>query len=177
MNPDELNWSAIAPKLQRETKSALISLVYELAAISPEAQRFLQTRYLKKSKTVDKVASYCQVIQEQFAFSDWNNTVTWNFAGVHNAIHNYDKSSQGDPAGLSELWVVALETAIAFANEINLQDEEFDGDLTDLADGCKDHLQTHSQLLPSVSRRLKDVQRKAEALGYYATSESLEDLF
>ena len=91
---------AIAPKLQRETKSTLINLVYELAVVSPEAQRFSETRYLKKSKTVDKIAPYRQVIQEQFAFSDWNNTVTWNFAGVHKAIHNYDKSSQGDPGGM-----------------------------------------------------------------------------
>lgn len=177
MNPDELDWSTVAAKLQRETKSTLIDLLYELTAVSPEAQRFLETRYLKKSKTADKIAPYRQVIGEQFVFSDWNNTVTWNFAGVYKAIHNYDKSSQGDPAGLSELWVAALETAIAFADKISLQDEDFDGDLTDLADGCVKHLQNRSQLAPAVARRLKGVQRKAEALGYYATSESLEDLF
>lgn len=60
--PDNIfNWAAISSKLQQEKKAALIQLVQELTAVSPEAQRYLQTRYLKGT-TAEQITPYRQVI-------------------------------------------------------------------------------------------------------------------
>ena len=169
------DWSAIEAKLKRENKAALIQPIQELAAVSSEAQRYLQTRY-GKGKTADQIAPYRKVIQEQFVISEWNNTISWSFAGVQKAIDDYAKSSQGDEVGVAELLVVGLETAIKFADKINLQDYDFDNDIAVLGEKCADHLQSHKYLLPTYKRRLTKVQRMGNALGYEALDDSLDVL-
>ncbi len=170
------NWAAIESKLKRETKATLIQLVQELTAVSPTAQRFLHTRYLKKQKMAQQIAPYRQVIEAQFVISQWDNTVTWNFAEVQKAIDDYNQSSQGDEIGLCKLLVVALETAVTFADSINLQADDFDRDITELAERCTDHLYDQPQLLPKYARRLKKMAQKGDALGYYALGESFDKL-
>ena len=167
--------SAIEAKLKRETKAALIQLIQELTAVSPEAQRYLYTRYLK-GKTADQIAPYRKVIQEQFVISEWNNTISWSFAGVQKAVDDYAKSSQGDEVGVAELLVVGLETAVKFADNFSLQDYDFDNDIAFLAEKCTDHLQSHTHLLTTYKRRLMKVQRMGSNLGYYAMDESLDEL-
>ncbi|MBX3055869.1 MAG: hypothetical protein KF770_05285 [Anaerolineae bacterium] len=175
-SPDTtLNWEAISSKLQKEKKAALIQLVQELTAVSPEVQRYLQTRYVKGTTAV-QIAPYRQAIQEQFVISDWNNTISWNFAGVHKAIDDYAQSSQGDEVGVAELLVMALETAAKFADNFSLQDNDFDQDITDLAHRCSAHLQSHDHLLPTYKPRIKKIQKIVNDLGYYAADESLDDL-
>jgi hypothetical protein len=49
------NWETVSNKLQHETKEALIQLIQELTAVSPEAQRYLQTRY-SKGETTTQIA-------------------------------------------------------------------------------------------------------------------------
>ncbi|MCB8944056.1 MAG: hypothetical protein H6658_09905 [Ardenticatenaceae bacterium] len=169
------NWEAISKKLQQESKAGLIQLIQELTAVSPEAQRYLQTRYLKGT-TADQIAPYRQVIQEQFVTSDWNNTLSWNFAGVQKAIDDYAQSSRGDEVGMAELLVAALETAVKFANNFNLQDDDFDNSITELADRCTNHFQDYEHLLPTYKRRIEKIQKIGSDLGYYALDESLDDL-
>lgn len=117
---NEFDWEPLGRKLQQEKKADLIQLIAELAAVSPEAQRYLQTHYPKKTQITDRIAPYSKVIKAQFVFSEWGNTVSWSFAGVRKAIDDYAKSSRRDEAGLAELFVVALETAITFADSINM---------------------------------------------------------
>lgn len=175
-SPDNIfNWDAVSHKLQQEKKAALIQLFQELTAVSPEAQRYLQTRYLKGT-TAEQIAPYRQVIQEQFVISDWNNTISWNFAGVQKAIENYAQGSQEDEVGIAELLVVALETAVKFADNFSLQDDDYDNNITELADKCTHHFQTHDHLLPTYKRRIKQIQKIGSDLGYFALDESLDEL-
>jgi hypothetical protein len=169
------DWETIKNKLQRETKAGLIQLIQELTAVSPEAQRYLQTRY-GKGTTADQIDPYLKVIQEQFVISDWNNIISWNFAGVQKALDDYAKSSQGDEVGVAELLVVALEAAVKFADNFSLQDGDFDNDIAELAEKCTNHFQDYLHLLPTYKRRLKKVQRMGNALGYEAMDEWLDKL-
>lgn len=149
------DWSAIKAKLNRENKATLIHLIEELTAVSPEAQRYLHTRY-NKGATSSQIAPYQKVIQEQFVISEWNNTISWNFARVHKAIEDYAQSSQGDEVGVAELLVLALETAVHFADNFSLQDDDFDNGITELADRCTEHSRPMSSFCPPiyiVSRR------------------------
>ena len=169
-------WDAISPKLQREKKANLIQLIQELTAASPEAQRFLQTRYLKKKKTADQIAPYRQVIKHQFVISEWSNTISWNFAGVQKAIDDYTKSSQGDEMGISELIVVALETAVTFADNLNLHDDDFEAKIAELAEKCVDLFRDHSSLYSRYSKRVEKVEQIGNQLGFYTLGEILDEL-
>ncbi|VAW39320.1 hypothetical protein MNBD_CHLOROFLEXI01-858 [hydrothermal vent metagenome] len=170
------DWAAIESKLKRETKATLIQLVRELTAVSPTTHRFLHTRYLTKQTAAQQIAPYRQLIKAQFVISEWDNSVGWNFVEVQKAIDDYDQSSQGDEIGLCELLVVALETAVSFADSLNLQADDFDSDVTELAERCADHLYDQPQLLPKYVRRLKKVAQKGDVLGYYALGESFDKL-
>lgn len=170
-----LNWEAINKKLQQEKKAALIHLIQELTTVSPEAQRYLLTRY-NKGATSTQIAPYQKVIQEQLVISDWNNTISWNFTGIEKAIDDYAQSSQGDEVGVAELFVLALESAAHFADNFSLQDNDFDNGITELADRCTEHLQAHEQLLPSYKHRIKKIQKTINDLGYYAADEFLDNL-
>lgn len=172
----QLDWSALASKLQREKKADLIHLIQELTAISPEAQRFLQARYLKKKRTADQIAAYRKVIQEQFAFSEWDNTVSWNFVGVQKAMDDYTKSSQGDEIGLCALFMAALEMAMSFADRINLQDDDFDYAVTALAERYVELFTNHPQMYAPYARRLRNVQKIGSELGYYTLVEILDEV-
>lgn len=170
------HWPAIASKLEREKKADLIQLIQELTAVSPDAQRYLQTRYLQKDQTADSIAPYRQVIQDQFAFSEWGNTVSWNFSEVWKAIEDYAQSSRGDEKGVGELLIAALEIALAFADSLNLQDDDFDNDVTLLAERCVEQLSAQPEGYSPYARRLKKIQKIGNDLGYYALVETLETL-
>lgn len=145
---------AIKTLLEREKKADLIQLIQELTAVSPEAERYVQTRYAQKRPLTDRLGPYQKVIRTQFIISDWNNTVSWNFAGVQKAIDDYLQSSQGDEAGASELLVMALETAISFADSINLQDDDFDHGVTVLGERCVEILSNHASWYRHYATRL-----------------------
>ncbi len=172
----EFDWPPIGKKLQQEKKADLIQLIQELTAVSPEAQRYLQTRYLKKQQIADRIAPYLEVIQAQFEISQWRNTVSWNFAGVQKALDDYAKSSRRDEEGLAALFVVSLETALTFADSINMQDDDFDVGVSELAEKCVDHFDEYPQLLSPYVSRLKKICNIGNALGYYAMAEFLEEL-
>jgi hypothetical protein len=71
---------------------------------------------------------------------------------------------------------MALEAAVKFADSLNLQDDDFDNDITELADRCTDHLQTYDHLLPTYKRRIQKIQKIGSDLGYYGLDESLDML-
>ena len=169
-------WALFEGKLRRERKATLVDLLHELYQISPDAQRFLLTRYGGKQSLAERIKPYRQLIKSQFVLSEWSNTVSWDFAGVHKSIDDYTAGSQGDAAGICELLVIALETAVSFADSINMQDEDFDNELTDIADKCIQQIEDHAQFIKTYNRRLKKVNRIGCNLGYYAMSESLDRL-
>lgn len=176
LHDSESHWLTIASKLEREKKADLIQLIQELTAVSPDAQRYLQTRYLPEKQTGDSIALYRKVIQDQFAFSEWGNTVSWNFSGIQKAIDDYEKSSQEDGKGVCELLIAALETALSFADSINLQDDDFDHHVTLLAERCVEQLTVQPEEYSHYARRLKKIQKTGNDLGYYALIETLETL-
>lgn len=173
--PDDTTWEAISKKLQQEKKADLLLLLRELIQVSPDVWHFVQTRYGPPENTAGRIIPYRQSIQEQFTISDWNNSVTWNFAGVHQAIDAYAQSSRGDAAGVGELHLWALEAAIQFADTLNLQDSDFEGGLLDLAESLIAHVQRHPQLHALYRRRIQAVQRTGHRLGYEDLAELLED--
>jgi len=170
------DWSTIETKLKREKKADLICLIQELTAVSPEAQRFLQTRYLKKKTPKEQIAPYLQVIKAQFVISEWNNTISWDFAGVQKAIDDFDKSSGGDEAGLCELLLVALETAVSFADNFSMQDDDFDEGVTELAERFVKLFTESPQQYSQQLRRIQKIEKTGNALGYYALGETLDEI-
>lgn len=173
---NDFKWSAIEPKLQRQKKVDLIDLIQELTAVSPEVQRFLQTRYLKKQTTTEQIAPYCQVIKAQFVLSDWNQTVSWDFSEVQKAIDDFNKSSGGDEAGLCELTLFALETAVSFADSISLQADDFDEGVTTLAEQFVDLFSETQPENRSQIPRIKKIERMGYELGYDALGDTLAEI-
>ncbi len=179
MNPSpalSFDWPAIKAQLERQKKADLIQLIQELTAVSAEAQRYVQTRYASPKNASAHIKPYKEVIRNQFVFSDWNNTVSWNFAGVHKAIDDYFQGSYSDEVGTSELLVTALEAAMSFADCINLQADDFDADVTALAERCAELLSDHPGLYRQYAQRLKKVRKLAIDLGYYALDEAFDEL-
>jgi hypothetical protein len=176
LNDKMPDWPAVEAKLKRENKGDLIQLIRELTAVSPEVERFIETRFLKKKNLQNQIAPYHRVIQEQFVISDWNNSVSWSFAGVQKVIDDYAQSSQGDNTGICELLLVALETAVSFADSINLQDNEFDAEITELAERFVVLFTDEPQKNPQYLRRLKKVERTGNELGFYALGDTLDEL-
>lgn len=67
---------------------------------------------------------------------------------MQKAIDDYDKGRRGDEVGLLELMVFALETAVTFADRLNLHDYDFDAEITELAERCVNLFSEHPQLYP-----------------------------
>jgi len=170
------DWPAIKAQLERQKKADLIQLIQELTAVSAEGQRYVQARYASKKHTFVRLTPYKEVIRDQFTFSDWNNTVSWNFVGVQKAVDDYLQSSQGDEVGVCELLVTALEAAMSFADSINLQADDFDSDVTALAERCVELLSDHPDLHRQYVPRLKKVRKMGNDLGYFALDEAFDNL-
>ena len=173
---DNDSWSAIEKGLNRTNKKDLVELIQQLSFISPDVKRFLQTRYLKPKSIKSRVSQYSKTIKEQFVISEWNSTVTWNFSSVQKAIDDYAISSHGDAGGLAELYVFALETAVSFADSINLQADDFDEEITHLAERCTEHFQGQPHLISTYKNRIKKAINKGNHVGFYAMTDYLDEL-
>lgn len=171
---NEFSWPRIRLQLDRQKKAELITLLEELATVSLDVQRFLQTRYLTKKTSSNSVAPYRELIQSQFVISDWNNTISWNFAGVLQALDEYAVSRPNDKHGLVELGLYALETSLAFADQFSLQDFDFDEGVTELAERYMEAVNDYPAAQPKHTQRLKKVLQIASELGYYALIETIE---
>lgn len=168
------SWTKIGKILRQQKKDDLIDLLEELATISPDVQRFLQTRYLKKENVSDRIAPYRDPIQSQFVVSEWNNSASWDFAGVKKSLDDYARSRPDDKVGLVELLIHALESSLAFADQLNLQDFDFDEGVTELAERYMTVLASWPEVQPQYNQRLKKIRQTADELGYYALVEILE---
>lgn len=174
MDDGEFRWTRVLPQLEKQRKAELLTLLEELATLSPDVQRFLHTRYLTKKMLSGQIAQYHERIQSQFVISDWNNTISWSFAGVQQAFDAYAVSRPDDKPGLVELALCALETSLAFAEQFSLQDFDFDDGVTELAERYMDALADLSAVPSGHAQRLQKVLRTASELGYYALIETIE---
>ena len=158
-------WSTLEAKLAREKKSVLLGLIRELAAVSSEAEQFLKTRYSTEKNRASSVTSYRRLIKQQFSFSLGQNMVIWDFAAVYKAIDDYEQASQGDESGGCELVIVALETALDLADRLNLQADDFERDVTRLAERCSYQLRGEPRLQKKYGARLRACVTKGSHLG------------
>ena len=170
----EFRWPKIRLQLERQRKAELITLIEELVTVSPDVQRFLHTRYLTKKTSSEQVILYHELIQSHFVVSDWNNSISWNFAGVLQALDEYVINRPDDKHGLVELVLFALEASLAFADQFSLQDFDFDEGVTELAERYMKAVNGYSAAQPKHTQRLKKILQTASELGYYALIETIE---
>ncbi len=113
-------WTDVKAVICAFERPALIGLISDLYAFSPENKDFLHARF---SLGADVLKPYKKVVEEAL-FPDVmaNNDV--EIAVAKKAIANYGKAV-GDPKGMLELMVYFVECGAAFSLDVGYGDENF----------------------------------------------------
>lgn len=155
--PDStLDWLAVEPALQKQTKAVLIQLIQELTAVSPPVQLFLHARYSHFQDIAARIKPYQERIDAQFEGEE-----TWpDFGQVGQAIREYELATRKDPEGTIELYVYALEAAAVFFRGMGVHDVDLLGDAAEFAWLCVSQFNDFPSLYPLYAERLRDIAAK-----------------
>ena len=152
-------WQDIEKKLIKEKKQALVALLQNLYQISPDAQRFLQTRFGDGQTPRQRIASYKRVIQQQFVFHG-EVPPEADFYKIQKVVSDYRLSSNHDEEGVAELCVIALEAAADFIERFNVHGPGFYAEIGELVQTAVEQFEAHPQLYSNYSRRLRTARDK-----------------
>jgi hypothetical protein len=155
--PDStLDWLAIEPALQKQTKAGLIQLIQELTAVSPPVQLFLYARYSHVQDIAARIKLYQERIDAQFESEE-----TWpDFGQIAQVIREYELATRKEPEGTTELYVYALEAAAGFFWGMGIHDVDLLGDVAEFAWQCVSHFNDFPNLYPLHAERLRDIAAK-----------------
>lgn len=109
-------WLEIRKKLCQVTDRDLLALVGELYSFSAKNRSFLDSRFLRDAKTLDKYKAVIRknLCPEEYGWEDLRSY--FNIKGAKEAISEYKKAT-GDEWGVLELMVYYTEVACAFASK------------------------------------------------------------
>ncbi len=147
---NNFDWRSINKKLQREKKSGLIQLIRELAAVSPETIRFLQTRYQHKKNISARIKSYQQQIDAQFE----GDYAPLDLSQVRQAVQNYQRATDNEEKGMAELWIYAFEVAAGFMRGMGMHDLSYQNELAELGWEYVDFMGDHPHLYSLYAKRM-----------------------
>lgn len=113
-------WSDVKAAVSSFERPALLGLIADLYAFSPENKEFLHARF---SLGADVLKPYKKVIEEAL-FPDVMSDDDVEIAVAKKAIANYGKAV-GDPKGMLELMIYFVECGANFSLDTGYGDEEF----------------------------------------------------
>ena len=151
--------------LSKLSRDELIRLVGDLYSVGPENRRFLEARFALG----DAIAPYKKIIQAALYPNVMKDRVEISFAKARKAIGDYRKAV-GDPKGVVELMVTAVECGNNFTVEYGDIDEPFYNNLESLFAKTVQFLKTLDQM--TIDKYLPRMQAVVEAAhgigwGYY----------
>jgi hypothetical protein len=151
-----LDWLAVEPALQKQTKAALIQLIQELTTVSSIVQLFLHARYSHFQDIAARIKPYQERIDAQF-----ESEGTWpDFGQIAQSIHEYRLATNHEPEGTTELYVYALEVAAGYMWGMGVHDVDLLGDVAEFAWQCVYHFNNFPTLYPLYVERLRDIAAK-----------------
>lgn len=113
-------WSDVKAAISGFERPALLGLISDLYAFSPENKDFLHARFLLGA---DVLKPYKKIIEEAL-FPDVIANDDVEIAVAKKAIANYGKAV-GDPKGMLELMVYFVECGAAFSLDVGYGDDDF----------------------------------------------------
>ena len=152
--PDStLDWLAVEPAQQKQTKAGLIQLIQELAAVSLPVQLFLHARYSQGQDITARIKLYQERIDAQFESEE-----TWpDFGQIGQAVREYELATEKEPEGVAALYVYALEAAAGYMWGMGVHDMDWLGDVAEFAWQCVSHFNDFPALYPLYAERLRDI--------------------
>ena len=120
MPPQQTKWSTIKKRLASLDDKELLNLIGELHRLTPENERFLETRYAPSANTLNE---FKRKIDDAL-YPDVLHNEDVDFRSAKKAISTYSKAS-GDKLGIAELMVFYVERANQFTLDYGDMWEQF----------------------------------------------------
>ena len=171
-------WSAVKRELAHLSQSELITLLSDLYGLSSQNKNFVDTRFLKEVKTIDR---YKEIIRRYICPDEpWKDSQPISIKEAKKALSDYKKASQ-DSLGLIELMVYYLECGTDFLCQYGDMYEQYYDSLESVFENTLQLIKQQDQVATKhFLIRLDIVVKKSDGTGYgyYDTiSDLLSDFY
>jgi hypothetical protein len=157
-------WGVVREKLAAFPKPALVAIIKDLYDVSAENRGFLDARFQFEEANGTTLESYRKKIVEQFYPARGFGKL--KLGDAKKAVRVYRKAT-GDNRGTAELLMTFVENGTDFTRDFGDIDERFYTNVESALDDLMELIREDpKQLYPIFAKRLAEVDRKAEGIGW-----------